>query len=74
MSAYYYATLEQNAALYNNRYDVTEGKAFIYKNPISEKKIIKYANNLEIELGDDIQKFVKRKIKANSNIFGKSLN
>lgn len=58
MSAYYYATLEQTAELYGNRFDITEGKTFIYNNLPSKKETIKFNNSMEIELGDGVQKIV----------------
>ncbi len=58
MSAYHYATLEQAAELYNNRFDITEGKAFIYNNLTSKKKTIKFTNGMELDLGDGVQNIV----------------
>lgn len=68
MSAYHYATLEQAAGLYNNRYDVTEGKTFIYNNTLAERKTIKFGNGIEIELGNGIRNIVVNSGNPNQQI------
>ena len=68
MSAYHYATLEQTAELYNNRYDVTEGKTFIYNNPLSEEKNIRFGSDIEIELGKGVRNIVVNSGNPNQQI------
>lgn len=56
MSAYYYATLEQSARFYNNRFDATEGQTFLFHNPNPEEgKVITFGNGTTMKLGKGVQ-------------------
>lgn len=62
MSAYYYATLEEEkktGAFYNNRYDATEGKSILINREKTENPFtIKFSNGTELLLGAGVQNFL----------------
>ncbi len=69
MSAYYYATLEQSTQLYNNRFDSTEGKSFLFHNTNPEKEItLSFANGVTMQLGRGVQSIVFNSGEPNEQI------